>query len=92
MFTGGGGGGGGGKLGSNTDTDGALLLLTCVDFGGRPLGRFVEDDAGEDDFFCLSGDEVFFFSAEDDLEGLPLFLPLSAVLAGVGMVRYRCVS
>ena len=85
MSTGGGGGGGGGKLGSNTDTDGALLLTFA--FGGRPLGRFVGD--GDDDFFaCLLGDEAFFFSAEDDLgRGLPLFLPLSGdFLAGVGMV------
>ena len=90
MSTGGGGGGGGGKFGSNTDTDGVLLLLPTFAFGGRPLGRFVGD--GDDDFFvCLLGDEAFFFSAEDDDlgRGLPLFLPLSGDLAGVGMVlRY----
>ena len=79
MSTGGGGGGGGGKLGSNTDTDGALLLLLTFAFGGRPLGRFVGD--GDDDFFaCLLGDEAFFFSAEDDDlgRGLPLFFMLLA--------------
>ena len=88
MFTGGGGGGGGGNLGSNNDT-GALLASF---FGGRPRGRLI--GVGSDEFgngfggrpLFLRGDDEVFFAGEADLGDLPLFLPLSAVLAGVGMM------
>jgi len=92
LFTGGGGGGGGGNLGSNNDTGALMLLLAFSFLGGRPLGRLIGD--GSDEFgngfggrpLFLIGDEEVFFSGEADLGDLPLFLPLSAVLAGVGMM------
>ena len=96
MFTGGGGGGGGGNLGSNNDIDALplvlLLVLTCLDFGGRPLGRLLGNVEDGDDFgsgrssllFLPDDDKEVFVSDEeegDNLGGLPLFLATDGMMS-----------
>jgi hypothetical protein len=96
LFTGGGGGGGGGNPRSKNDA--GVLLLTALDFGGRPRGRFV-GEAGDFEALCALGDDDFdgrpFFLLGDDnvgkevlilVGGLPLFVPPAGVLAGDGMI------